>query len=356
MRILHVTEASASGTLGVVSALAAGLAEEGHEVALAYGSRPETPADLRERVPEAVELLPLRWARRTPGAQLAAGRALRQIVRDRRPDVVHLHSSFAGTVGSLALRDSPRVYTPHGYSFARRPDGGGAIAAYRAAERWVAHSCDAVVAVSEAEAALARDVLGAPRVHVVPNGIPELDEPVTPAPRRAEPVVVGSGRVCPQRRPQESARILRAVSDVADVRWIGDAPNGEDAPLRAAGIPLTGWLDHAAALDALGEATVLLHFSAWDGAPLAVLEAMARDVVVVASDIPPNRELLGPEQVCADEGEAAELIRSVLRDDALREALLADQRERATGRGAGQMARRYAQLYETTRNIGGPWS
>jgi glycosyltransferase involved in cell wall biosynthesis len=112
----------------------------------------------------------------------------------------------------------------------------------------------------------------------------------------------------------------------------------------------------------------------FDGVP-DLLEAMARDVVVVASDIPPNRELLGAEQVRADERGAAELIRAVLRDGALRESLLADQRRRAAGRGAALMARRYEDLYAkvlagrpepafhaappataATRNIGGPWS
>ena len=370
-----MTEASGSGTLGVVSALSARLAEDGHEVALAYGSRPETPADLRESLPDAVELFPLPWHRRTPRAQVAAAAALRRIARETNPDVVHLHSSFAGTVGSLALGGFPKVYTPHGYAFARRPDGGGRLAVYRAVERSVARRCDAVAAVSEAEAELARSVLGARNVYVVPNGIPDLDAPPAPSPARAQPLVVCSGRVGPARRPEASARILEAVSDLAAVRWIGDAPGGEDAPLHAAGVPLTGWLDHAAALAALGEATVLLHFSAWDGAPLAVLEAMARDVVVVASDIPANRELLGRAQVCAGEGDAVELIRAVLRDASLRATLLAGQRERAADRGAALMARRHAEVYgavlgvrrepafaagsratATPRNIGAPWS
>ena len=121
------------------------------------------------------------------------------------------------------------------------------------------------------------------------------------------------------------------------MRWIGDAPGDESAPLRAAGIPITGWLSHEDALAELGRATVLLHYSAWDGAPLAVLEAIARDVVVVASDIPANRELLGPAQVCADEAAAARLIRAVLADAALRETLLqraARARPLARRRGA----------------------
>jgi glycosyltransferase involved in cell wall biosynthesis len=186
-------------------------------------------------------------------------------------------------------------------------------------------------------------------------------------------LVVGSGRVGPARRPAESARILAAVRDVAEVRWIGDAPGAEAAPLQAAGIPVTGWLGHDEALAELARATVLLHYSAWDGAPLAVLEAIARDVVVVASDIPPNRELLGPDQVCAGEAAAVELIRAVLGDAGLRERLLRAQRERGRARGAGRMVQDCLDLYAdvlgpagrsnptatlaVARNIGsGPWS
>ena len=345
MKILEVTEASWAGTLGIVTSLSSRLSAAGHEVALAYAVRPETPGDLRERLPDAVELLPLAWRRRSPRAQAATALALRRLVQERRPDVVHLHSSFAGAVGSLALGRVPKVYTPHGYAFARRPDGGGVLAAYRAAEWAVARRCDVVAAVSEAEATLARDVLHAPRVAVVPNGIPELDAPVQPAPPRPDVLVAAVGRIGPARRPEASARILAAVAGDARVRWIGDAVGGEDAPLRAAGVPISGWLPHAAALEELSQATVLLHYSEWDGAPLAVLEAMARDVLVIASDIPANRELLGPRQVAADEASAVATIRAVLRDADLREELLADQRARAADRGADRMAERYADLY-----------
>lgn len=373
MRILQVTEASGSGTLGVVSALASGLAEAGHDVALLYGTRPETPSDLRAQLPDKVELVALPWAQRTLRAQAAATLALRRLVGSRRPDIVHLHSSFAGAAGVFAGGGAAVVYTPHGYSFARRGDGGARLAAYRAIERAVAHRCDVVAAVSEAEAALARDVLRAPRVQVVANGIPEVHTP--PDAPRSPPLVVGSGRIVPQRRPAASARILSAIADVAAVRWIGGAPGTEDAQLREAGVPITGWLSHADAVAALGEATVLLNWSEWDGAPLAVLEAMARDVVVVASDIPANRELVGEPQVRTDEAEAIELIRAVLADDGLRERLLAGQRARVASRSSARMVAEYADLYDAvlaarrrahpavapvptavTRKIGGPWS
>jgi len=344
VHILHVTEASAAGTLQVVRALAVDQAASGHAVTLAYADRPESPADLPGIAAQGVEPVPLRWARRSPLSQLAAGRALRRLVRDRRPDVVHLHSSFAGAVGALALpRRVTLIYTPHGLAFARTGVGRVTGAAVRMVESLIARRCALLGAVSEAEAALARDGLRAPRVAVVRNGIPELDGAPAPAAERPEPVVVAAGRITEQRRPAATARILSALAPSARVSWIG---GGADAPLRAAGIPVTGWLSREQALERLAEATVYVHWSEWDGQSLAILEAIARDVVVVASDIPANREVLGPRQVRADEDSAIALVRRVLEDPALRAGLLEDQRRRAPAFGARRMAADWLAAYE----------
>src|ERR671933_334278 len=103
MRVLHVTEAAGSGTFHVVRTLAARLAERGHEIAVAAGRRPVSPADLGAELPATVELHALPWTERTVRAQVAAARALRRLVAAWRPGVVHLHSSFAGALGAVAV-------------------------------------------------------------------------------------------------------------------------------------------------------------------------------------------------------------------------------------------------------------
>jgi glycosyltransferase involved in cell wall biosynthesis len=372
VRILHVTEAGGAGTFEVVRVLAARLARRGHEVAIAAGRRPASRPALDDGLDPAIELHELPWTRRTAGAQLAAGRAIRRLVADRRPDVVHLHSSFAGAVGAIALpRGVATVYTPHGMAAARVGDGPLRRLAQNAAERFVVRRAGVLGAVSHAEAELARRVHGARRVTVVPNGIPELDPGCEPgAPHRREPVVVAAGRIDPARRPAATARILAGVAGAARVAWVGGAPADEDRPLRAAGIPITGWLERERAIAEVAAATVYLHWSAWDGLSLGVLEALAHDVVVVASDIPANREIVGPEQVRASEPEAIELIRAVLADAALRERLLASQRERRAQWSAERMTDGWEAVYARVapdahaafaptapaRTIGVPWS
>jgi glycosyltransferase involved in cell wall biosynthesis len=376
VHILHVTEASWAGTLQVVRSLAEHQAAQGHVVTLAYADRPEAPADLRDGASHGVELVPLSWTRRSPASQLATGRALRRLVRERAPDVVHLHSSFAGALGALVVpRGVPVIYTPHGFAFSRTGAGRVAGLAARTVEALVARRSALLGAVSDAEAEQARRGLRAPRVAVVRNGIPELDgDRTSPAPARAEPVVVAMGRITAARQPAASARILSALSRDARVGWIGGGDDDGDAALRAAGVPVTGWLSRAEALERLGEATVLLHWSAWDGQSLALLEAFARDVVVVASDIPANREVVGPRQICADEAAAIALARAVLGSPELRAELLADQRTRAREFGAARAGAEWLGLYDqvlarpmvarvqsTTaafagRKIGDPWT
>ena len=154
-----------------------GFDRAGHDVTLAVGRRPETPDHLEQLIPAGVSVVHLPWQRRTLRAQPPAARALRSVVADLRPDVVHLHSSIAGAVGMIVRGRGVTLYTPHGYSFSSGSPNSGRMVVQRMVERMVAQRCDMVVAVSEAEGRLARDVIRARRVRVIPNGIPELDDP-----------------------------------------------------------------------------------------------------------------------------------------------------------------------------------
>ena len=350
MRVIHISEALGGGIFEIVNNLSASQADRGHDVAIAYGVRDETPSGLRAAVDPRVELIPTPWTDRTLRASLRASRELRPTVVEWKPDVIHLHSSFAGVIGAATLGGiAPIVYSPQGYSFTMNASALKRVV-FRALEWLVARRVDVVGASSDAEADLAREVLRAPRVKVVPNGIPELDPdrmpPQSPAAGRSGAVAMG--RVVPQRQPREVAEILSGLRDIAPVSWLGGGTSrssGLDA-LALADVPVTGWLVHGEALKRLSEAKVYLHWTAWDGLALSVLEAMARDVVVIASDIPPNRGVLGPEQVFSSTDDASKAIRRVLLDDSYRQSLLREQRERRAHYGSTANAARWQEVYE----------
>ena len=349
LKILHVVESFGAGTMQVVRMIAERQIDEGHSAAIAYGVRPETPADVSAGLDPRIELHPLPWTSRRLAAQFRAGRALRKLAKAYHPDVVHLHSSFAGFVGATALGPRYRlVYTPHAYAFQQVTLPRLLRAGFAAAERLVARRVALVAAVSEHEAQLARTVARAPRAAAVINGIPEVDEPVAArGDRPGRPVVVSAGRAEAQRMPDRTARIPRGVADLADVQWIGGGSRSDSgvAALAAAGVPVTGWLSREDAVARLRSATVYVHWSRWDGLSLAILEAMANDVIVIASDIPPNVEVLGEEQTCGSESEALALIRQILENADLRANLRARQRRLAGRFGARRMTDEWLRIY-----------
>jgi succinoglycan biosynthesis protein ExoA len=355
LRVLHVTESFASGVFGVVSTVAGEMAAKGHEVTIAYGRRPETPENVRDLVDPAVRLVELPWRTRALGEEVRAGLALRRLIAPMRPDVVHLHSSFAGMLGVLACpRAVPLVYSPHAYSFLTAPAGSVPHRVYTAAERGIAKRVSVIGAVSNFEAEQARRIAPRARVAVVPNGIAELDAPADDrTPEGRDPMIIVVGRIGPQRNPAGTARILNRVRDVAAAVWVGAEPSpGRDTEaLRAAGVEITGWLSRAETTAYMRRAVALLHWSAWEGQSLAILEALAAGVPVVASDIPPNREVLGESQVFADEEAAAQTLRELVRDPALRARFLDNQSSRRGFYSAARMTDQWLELYELVADL-----
>lgn len=329
--VIHVSEALGGGVLRVIQALANGTAARGIPTVVLHGRRPETPAVVRSGFDERVRIVEVPgWGTRSAPGALGTARAAAAIQRElarHEPGVLHLHSTFAGLVGrSVPARGWRVYYTPHAYAFLNPSVGRAARFGIRRLEQLLAARAH-TLACSRTEGREAERLAGGAPVTVVQNGI-DLRPDVVPEP--AGPFVVASvGRAAYQRRPDLVAAIsleLRAELQ-ARLVWFGDGPLRET--LTRAGVDVTGWLPEHVAEDAFAQANVVLHLSAFEGLSIALLEAMAAERAVVASDLPSIREVVGDAAILVtSKDEALAAIRTLHADPALRSRLGAEARDR----------------------------
>ena len=216
LKVFQVVECGGAGGTGAqVAALCRGLPPARFQTTLVYNVRPgNLPADY-EALARPAECVRVGAMTREvhPALDLAALRELTRLFRERRPDVVHAHSSKAGVLARLAARAArvPKVfYSPRGYGFLMEDRPASSRALYKWMER-AASRIGVVAAVSGGEAELARAEAWAPRVVVVPDAYLGT-WPESPEPRPHDGVVLAAaGRLTFVRHPEAFARLAKAI-------------------------------------------------------------------------------------------------------------------------------------------------
>jgi glycosyltransferase involved in cell wall biosynthesis len=312
MRIVHViARLNVGGAALHVLQLAHEQARRGHDVIVVAGTLAAGEESMEYVADElGVELLRLPVLQRelSPRADSAAILALRQIIRERRPDVLHTHTAKAGATGRLAAliagRARPRalVHTYHGHVlsgyFSRRWER-----LFRLIERLLAHATGTLVAVSDE---VRDDLVGfgvapARRFAVVPYGFElpawsDVDEESRHTLRGEigagdDTFVVGwAGRLTAIKRPLDLIRTQRALLDAGVDALLVLVGDGEDRPEVEALAADLGVADRCrlvgfqksirpwyASFDAL------LLTSANEGTPVVAIEALAAARPVVAT-------------------------------------------------------------------------
>lgn len=281
-------------------------------------------------------------------------RALRQLVRERRPAVVHAHLYASAAAAVVATRGLavPVVLTEH----TEAPWRGRRA---RAVSRWVYRRADHVVAVSSA----IRDTLL--HSYRLPDGRVDMLLPATaaplPAPGRAgrgPAAVVGMvGRLVPEKGVDvflRAASLVTSAVPAARFVVVGDGPLRSALEERAASLGLgavvtfTGFRADAPVL--MAGLDVLVVPSRSDGSPLVVCEAMAAGIPVVASRVGGLPDLVahGDSGLLVEpddpEGLARTLVR-LLRDPAAAQALGRRGRQLAGARSHARLVDRMTEVY-----------
>jgi glycosyltransferase involved in cell wall biosynthesis len=280
MRVLHVTEALGGGIQSAIANYVDGLHDVEHAVFARARDGQATygwPASVAHEA----------YRGSLPGFFVR----LVQKVREERPDVVHLHSSFAGVARAVLPHRGGLVYSPHCYAMERRDIPGAVRWSFAAVEFLLAQRPQATVAVSPREAHISGRLNAHNPARVVLNPSPLQPQGGPGFPSTAREVVM-VGRIQPQKDPRLFAAVARLHADSPwRFVWIGDGEGADRADLEAAGVEVTGWLPPAALRERLTGAALYLHTAAWEGGPVSAVEAAALGVPVIARGIPSMRSL-----------------------------------------------------------------
>jgi len=370
MRIVHaIARLNLGGATLSVLELAAAQQARRHDVVVAAGTIPSREESMEYLADElGVQVLHLPALRReiSPHHDLDATYALWKLLRKRRLDVLHTHTSKAGATGRLAAfhagrrRPAAVVHTYHGHVlsgyFPPRRER-----LYRGIERVLAFTTDKLIAVSvEVREDLVRyGVAPRSKFVVVPYGFDlasRVDTRLDTRTRiRAElgaaddTLVVGFiGRLAPVKRPVDLVRTIAAVESDALLVVVGDGEDRRVTEETAAQLGVTercrfvgyqrdapGWY---AAFDAL------LLASANEGTPVAAIEALAAGRPVVATNV-------GGTATVVDDGETG-FLAPAGDVEALAAHLDRLARDRALRTRMGELgAARMAERFSTARMV-----
>lgn len=314
-RVLHVTEALGGVPVSIQHFIDATPYADHYYAAMTLRQHPTTavPTGVVDAVATQVTS-PVRWRR-----------AVRDHVDSWNPTHLHFHSSFAGLWGRLRRFGPQRVlYTPHCYAFERGDLSQPVRRTLRVMEAALERQTDVVAAISDREARLTHQLRRQVKAEVVTAFNPMGSTPKAPAHRAARstvPVVGTMGRITAQKDPSfflsvvEETRRQRPDLQL-DWVWIGQGDATDEERLRAAGVRVTGWLPAQEAAAELDRIDVYTHTAAWEGFPLAVVEAITEGIPVSLRSVaalPSVLQTIGHESPAAM---AADIISTVGRGPA----------------------------------------
>jgi phosphatidylinositol alpha-mannosyltransferase len=258
--------------------------------------------------------LPANGSRAPLTLSARASRAGREAVHAFAPDVVHFHEPFAPLLGWSTLRSHAcaSVATFH------RNGSGPALVLSTPLLRRLARGIDVASAVSESAAATIRGAIGIEPT-VLFNGL-EMDRFVaTPKERTSEVLLLCVGRLEERKGVSVAIDAVRAHNAREADQWrlvvIGDGPEKGRLEARAGHdemVLFTGAVSDAAKREWLRRANALIAPALrGESFGLILLEAMASELAVVASDIAGYRDAAGAHAVLFHAGDALDLERAL---------------------------------------------
>ena len=318
-KVVHIVESFGGGVFTILVDLINSSSMKFETVVL-YGKRKETPENFKEYFSENVKFIEVKNFTRSINIKkdIKSVNEIKKIIKELKPNVVHLHSSKAGIIGRIAIssKNIKLLYTPHGFSFLKKDDSKIKRKVYWFIEKiFTFRKCKIVgCSVGEYEEAmkLSKNSI------CISNGINldkiqnETEIFIHKELNLEKLKICTSGRIGYQKNPKLFNEIAKAFPNI-EFSWIGDGDLIEE--LTSKNITITGWKSRQEVLEILNKNDIFILPSLWEGLPISLLEAMYMKKICIVSNVIGNKDVIDNTKngfICEEIDDYIKLINDVL--------------------------------------------
>lgn len=245
-----------------------------------------------------------------PVAVFKAIKEIREVVGDFQPNLISCHSTVAGILGRVAVKNRiPTIFTAHGWGFTRGAPWGRKYPVIFA-EKYAARYCSRIICVSDFDRnlALRYKIADEDKLATVHNGVETDKTKRRVGLKNLDPdnvKIVFVGRLSKQKDPMLLLHSFCALSSVvknkAQVFIVGDGPKRrkleyfiKENSLQER-VRLLGNLPREKVFEVLRGSDIFVLTSNWEGFPRTILEAMSCGLPVIATDVGGVREAVSED-------------------------------------------------------------
>jgi glycosyltransferase involved in cell wall biosynthesis len=293
-KVLHVVEAFGGGVFSFLVDLINNTSNE-FDITILYSIREQTPQYFKKYFNTNIKFIESKYLAREINLykDYKAIQEVKKVIKEIKPDIVHLHSSKAGAIGRLAVNSKKNkvIYTPHGFSFLKKDDSKIKRFIYWFIEKLLSLKCGNIVGCSVGEH---KEALNLSKNSLcVNNGIDinKLENIINKLEinKNINKRICTIGRISYQKNPKLFNDIALELKDY-EFTWIGDGEQRDC--LNAHNIKITGWLNREDVIKELNKNTFFILTSLWEGLPISLLEAMYMKKICIVSNVIGNKDVI----------------------------------------------------------------
>ena len=325
IKVLHISETFAAGVYTYIKDIC-GFFENNlmYETYVIYsGKREDTNREkFKNDFSEQVNLIEIEMEREiSPFKDFKSLRLISKKIKQIQPNIIHLHSTKAGVIGRIASKFCPKAkvyYTPNGYSFIRQDISNLKQFIFKTIEISINKIFGGTtIACGDTEYELAKKIGNA---LLVRNGIDVNSlKPLIKSSNNSVFTIGTVGRMSNQKNPRFFNSIAEKFPDIKFI-WIGD---GElKSELRSKNIEITGWIKHEEVLNLVTSLDIYVQTSSWEGLPFTIIEAMALQKPIVATNVIGNKDAVKHNYngfLCDTLADFEFSIKKIIENDSLKE-------------------------------------